>query len=266
MKRMLIGVAIVAAAVALALASFPGRPAVAGPDIVAIPPGSFSFRPAGDFRRGNRVIDAPLETRVADEGLWIMRDLVSRRDYALCVADGACVPSTTGAGELPQTDVSLIDAMTYAAWLSAVTSHNWRLPTDSEWARAAAERFSDGQPADEDDGSDPSKRWLRDYLKEVKERGEADAVLRPPGGFGLNANGVADLAGNVWEWTSTCFQSAQIDDDGNLADQAPDYCGVRVVEGRHRAFIIDFVRDAKVGGCAVGVPPDFLGFRLVRDS
>jgi len=42
------------------------------------------------------------------------------------------------------------------------------------------------------------------------------------------------------------------------------YGGVRIAGGRHRAAIIDFVRDASVGGCAVGLPPDHLGFRLVR--
>jgi hypothetical protein len=39
-----------------------------------------------------------------------------------------------------------------------------------------------------------------------------------------------------------------------------------VVEGRHRAVVIDFVRDASAGGCAAGVPPDHLGFRLVREG
>jgi hypothetical protein len=38
---------------------------------------------------------------------------------------------------------------------------------------------------------------------------------------------------------------------------------VRAVEGQHRAYVTDFIRDAKAGGCAVGVPPDNLGFRLV---
>ena len=43
-------------------------------------------------------------------------------------------------------------------------------------------------------------------------------------------------------------------------------CGVRVVEGRHRAYVTDFVRDARGGGCAAGVPPTYLGFRLVREG
>jgi hypothetical protein len=30
--------------------------------------------------------------------------------------------------------------------------------------------------------------------------------------------------------------------------------------------VVDFIRDARAGGCGVGVPPSNLGFRLVRDD
>jgi len=40
---------------------------------------------------------------------------------------------------------------------------------------------------------------------------------------------------------------------------------VRVVEGSHWSYVTDFIRDARAGGCAAGVPPRHLGFRLVRD-
>ena len=43
-------------------------------------------------------------------------------------------------------------------------------------------------------------------------------------------------------------------------------CGVRVAEGAHRAYVTDFIRDARAGGCAQGVPPANLGFRLVREE
>jgi hypothetical protein len=53
-----------------------------------------------------------------------------------------------------------------------------------------------------------------------------------------------------------------LDAAGNVASKNPN-CGVRIVEGQHRAYVTDFIRDAKAGGCAVGVPPDNLGFRLI---
>ncbi len=42
-------------------------------------------------------------------------------------------------------------------------------------------------------------------------------------------------------------------------------CGVRVVEGAHRSYMTDFIRDPRSGGCAAGVPPANLGFRLVAE-
>ncbi|PLU59076.1 nitrate reductase, partial [Sinorhizobium medicae] len=34
----------------------------------------------------------------------------------------------------------------------------------------------------------------------------------------------------------------------------------------HRAALSSFVRNPKGGGCAVGAPPDNVGFRLVKDK
>ena len=43
-------------------------------------------------------------------------------------------------------------------------------------------------------------------------------------------------------------------------------CGVRVVQGAHRTYMTDFIRDPRTGGCAAGVPPANLGFRLIVDA
>ena len=72
------------------------------------------------------------------------------------------------------------------------------------------------------------------------------------------------MGGNVWEWTETCYRRAMLDGAGAETGTARVNCGVRVVAGRHRSYMTDFVRDARSGGCAVGIPPTNLGFRLVR--
>lgn len=113
------------------------------------------------------------------------------------------------------------------------------------------------------DDSDPSKRWIARYERE-SERGPSDDTPRPFGGFGINENGLLDVGGNVWEWTSTCFVRSVLDDAGNIVSRNSN-CGVRIAEGRHRAYVTDFIRDARAGGCAVGIPPSNLGFRLVRE-
>jgi hypothetical protein len=81
------------------------------------------------------------------------------------------------------------------------------------------------------------------------------------GSFGTNSNGLDDLAGNVWEWTNSCFACVSL--DGERERITKINCGVRVVEGAHRSYMTDFIRDPRSGGCAAGVPPANLGFRLV---
>ena len=55
-----------------------------------------------------------------------------------------------------------------------------------------------------------------------------------------------------------------LDDAGRTVKQTQNCC-VRVAEGAHRAYVTDFIRDARAGGCASGTPPTNLGFRLVRE-
>src|SRR5262249_59117761 len=97
----------------------------------------------------------------------------------------------------------------------------------------------------------------------------SDAIVQEPqpfGTFGANANGLLDMAGNVWEWTESCFRRSALDAGGQPGGATTVNCGVRVVEGRHRTYITDFIRDARAGGCPAGTPPSNLGFRLVRDD
>jgi formylglycine-generating enzyme required for sulfatase activity len=236
------------------------------PELVRIEAGEYSYRPSGDFRIATRLVDAPIEHRVATKSFEIMRYHVTQADYAACVADSACYQSDgTDLATLPQVNVSYIDAQAYALWLSQKTSQTWRLPTDAEWVRAAGDRFHETILGVISNNADPSKLWIKRYAEEAAKRGISDPKLRPIGTFGENNLGVSDINGNVWEWTVGCQTNGKISLDGLRVLESSNYCGVRIAQGKHRAYIIDFVRDAKSGGCAVGIPPDNLGIRLVRD-
>jgi formylglycine-generating enzyme required for sulfatase activity len=232
--------------------------------IVELQSGTVSYRVAGDFTRAARQAEAPVESVRFTRPLTIMKRQVSAADYQHCVDEAGCRALSLGvkpSADRPAVQISWHDADAYAAWLSRRTGEHYRLPTDEEWAYAAGSRYQDdGLPVDD---SDPSKRWLARYERE-SERGPADAETRAFGGFGVNENGLLDIGGNVWEWTSTCFVRSVLNDAGKIISIGPN-CGVRVAEGQHRAYVTDFIRDARAGGCAAGVPPSNLGFRLVRE-
>ena len=254
------------AAIVVASLAAPGweasqRPSLA-PETVAVAAMTFAYRMAGDFQKDGKTVDAP-RVRTSTPAFGIMKYQLSNAEYDACAAERACPPrakSRSRDPKLPAVLLSYEDARAYAAWLSAKTGETWRLPTDAEWRAAAGSRARDdalGLSGDDD----PAQRWLAKYDAENRE---TDERLRPIGAFGANERGLYDLSGNVWEWTDDCFVRYAVDRSG--VRPLISNCGVRVVEGEHRTYITDFIRDARAGGCSVGKPPSYLGVRLVREA
>jgi formylglycine-generating enzyme required for sulfatase activity len=237
------------------------------PAMVKLPAGTFDYRASGSFIRGNKFVEAPMIKITVPRPFAMMVHQVSAADYRRCVNAKAC-PASDGeiaSSDLPAVKISWRDAMAYAAWLSRETGVRFRLPADTEWVYAAASRFKDDElPSDADSGN-PGKRQLAAYEREIASDGGLNQRPLPLGSFGVNENGLIDLAGNVWEWTETCFTRSVLDKDNGIT-LLTSSCGIRVAEGRHRAYIADFVRDARGGGCSGGTPPSNLGFRLVRED
>ena len=223
----------------------------------------------GEFLKDGRPVTAPLEERTVP-AFSIMKAQVSLAEYGLCVAAGGCRAADAGASapfghDVPVTGVSFLDAQAYATWYSQASGETWRLPSDVEIAAAAGEHFTSEPPSQAaDDPANPAVRWLRLYAERSAAKRLSDPSPKPRGFFGANMLGVEDFGGNVWEWTSTCYDRVTIALPGERAQEAIVNCGVHVLEGRHRSYMSNFVRDAKSGGCTVASPPDHLGFRLVR--
>ena len=266
----LVATTIIAPVAIVALApghgSEPTASRVPVPDLVELRPGAFSYRAAGEFTRAGQPVTAPVATAAFKGTLAVTRHQVRATDYQHCVEAEAC-PIADGDGavpDLPMVKVSWRDAQAYASWLSRETGERFRLPTDEEWAYAAGGRFNDDALPETLDVGDPGQRALANYDRGARQE-KFDQVPRPIGSFGANENGLLDVAGNVWEWTDTCYTRSALDPRGEVATMVAN-CGVRVVEGRHRTYVADFIRDARAGGCSTGTPPSNLGFRLVRDD
>jgi formylglycine-generating enzyme required for sulfatase activity len=261
--------ALVVPAAFFGLAGEPGLgPYLPSAETVEIASAAIDYPLPGEFLAGGRPIAAPSE-RMKVPAFRIMRQQVSLAEYSRCVAEGACEPAEAAstAADVPITGVNWLDADAYARWYSKATGDSWRLPTALEAAAAAAERFAgESFPAAADDPANPAVRWLRRYREEAAVRRPADPQPKRRGYYGINSLGVADFGGNAWEWTSTCYSRVTLDDVTGAMDNVTENCGVHVLEGKHRAYMSNFVRDGKSGGCAVGTPPENLGFRLVREK
>ncbi len=87
-------------------------------------------------------------------------------------------------------------ATDYAAWLARVTLQTWSIPTEAEWEKAA--RGTDG------------RRYPWGEVWEPARANTSESGLRtttPVGSYtqGASPYGVQDMAGNVYEWTSTWY-------------------------------------------------------------
>ncbi|MFG0228534.1 SUMF1/EgtB/PvdO family nonheme iron enzyme [Achromobacter sp. 413638] len=239
------------------------------PPMSRLPPGEVSYTPPGEaLRKGYPVAPAPLTARFPN-GLAIMTRQVSQAEYAACVRAGGCRtpdPAQRGATapDMPAAGISWSDASAYAAWLSAATGRQLRLPTYAEWVYAAGPAFIDDALAPSADDGDPAQRWLAEYDQQARRAQAGESVeLRPFGGHGANPAGLQDMAGSVWDWTSDCHTRRVLDAAPGEAGQEAGNCGIRVAAGRHIAYLPDFIRDPKSGACSVGLPPANLGLRLV---
>jgi formylglycine-generating enzyme required for sulfatase activity len=252
---------LLAPSIAIALSGRAPQPAIALPDLVRLDAGEIFYQRAGNFAQSGKAVESPRMRYSLSEPIDIMKYQVTSADFQRCVDDGICHALDARFGkpsaDRPAVDLSWQDADDYAGWLSKNSGEIFRLPTDEEWIMAAADRVSG---------------------EERNDRGQENQIVTPSmpayysfsprtfdlGTFGSNRNGLFDFAGNVWEWTNTCFVQVALD-GGIKAISESTNCGVRVVEGRHRAYITDIVRDPRASGCT-GIPPTHLGFRLVREQ
>jgi formylglycine-generating enzyme required for sulfatase activity len=109
--------------------------------------------------------------------------------------------------------VSWYEAVAYANWLSAKTGKNYRLPTEAEWELTCKDanrlypwgNIWNGKFANFADLSFANEWYESEWVDTNVNDGYSSAA--PVGSYlkGATPEGVMDLAGNVWEWTSSLY-------------------------------------------------------------
>jgi len=108
----------------------------------------------------------------------------------------------------PVVGVCWYEAWAYCRWLTAQTGLPVRLPTEVEWEAAAGGRDGRRYPW----GDVWDWRWANTYETRVQRTSPAGAFAQ-----GDTPEGVADLAGNVFEWTTSLFGA------GEAEELVPDF-------------------------------------------
>jgi formylglycine-generating enzyme required for sulfatase activity len=109
----------------------------------------------------------------------------------------------------PVVGIAWYEAMAYAAWLSAQTGEDCRLPSEAEWEKAA--RGPDGRIY-------PWGNQWEAGRCHSKEAGKEDTT--PVGSYpaGASPYGALDMVGNVWEWTCSQYRSYPYDPKNGRED------------------------------------------------
>ena len=118
--------------------------------------------------------------------------------------------------------VTHADAKAYASWLSLITGHHWRLPSELEWEKAA--RGEDGRRFP----------WGEQYLPgRVNSHDAGPFDTMPVGSFAAGASpyGALDMAGQVFEWTADQPRAGRATVKGGSWDDKG--CGVCRPAARH---------------------------------
>lgn len=158
------------------------------------------------------------------------------------LADEDYLADWTKGGEEPVTGVSWAAASAYCAWLSdrAGSAYKVVLPSEAMWEAAAR-----AGAAGPDSLAQEKAVW-------------ADGSRRGPsraGAAGYAATGIADLFGNVWEWTSDAYRPYPAFASGLLDS------GEKTLRGGSWANAPGSVTLYSRGGLAFAHASPFLGFR-----
>jgi formylglycine-generating enzyme required for sulfatase activity len=165
--------------------------------------------PAGEFVMGSDAPDAlpdeqPLSPMTLTE-FYMSRHPVTNAQYEQFDPSHSQKRIRTAGDDHPVVYVTSIDAINFCQWLGQRDGKNYRLPTEAEWEYAA--RGTDGRKYpwgnhDRRGGSANFADASTTFAWRDAQINDGYPETSPVGAFpdGASFFGLADMAGNVWEW------------------------------------------------------------------
>jgi formylglycine-generating enzyme required for sulfatase activity len=241
-----------------ALQAEPGRSlidCVTCPQMVVVPAGTLTMgSPVAE--EGRNKDEGPRHSVTFSAPFAIARSEVTFDQWNACVAAAGCKTRPGdqgwGQGDRPVVDVSWLDAMAYAEWLSQSTGQRYFLPTESEWEYAARA------------GTDTP--WSTGDAIVTDDANMLGAFGRtaPVAGFPPNAFGLYDMHGNVAEWVQDCHDMGYFGTPPTGAAAWKPDCPLRVQRGGSWADEPAQLRSAARKGVAAWSRSPTVGFRVTR--
>jgi formylglycine-generating enzyme required for sulfatase activity len=117
---------------------------------------------------------------------------------------GEAAGGVDGRGDHPVVHVCWEDVAAYAAWAGK------DLPTEAEWERAARGGLDGARYAWGDEFAPAGRLMANTWIGEFPWQNLKPPQIRrttPVGAFPANGFGLADITGNVWEWTRDFYQA-----------------------------------------------------------
>lgn len=217
---------------------------------------TFVHLPASEFIMGSYIDGggAGPPHRVYVDEFWMMQTEVTKAQYRLCMENGPCTKATdkriadTAFDNHPVVGVDWFRANTFAEWIGG------RLPTEAEWEYAC--RGTDGRVYSWGN-EEPSPRRLN-YMR--SEGSDTTEVRSYP----VGANGLYDMAGNVWEWTSSQYEDYPYQAEDGREEQDVDRLRMFMLRGGSLNVNTLSVRCTDRSGATPNHVRDNGGFRVVR--
>ncbi|MDD1607710.1 MAG: formylglycine-generating enzyme family protein [Methylococcaceae bacterium] len=222
------------------------RDPITGMEFVKIPKGIFMM--GSPDNEPDRCDNEKLHRVDIAHDFYLSKTLVTQAQWQAVMGDN---PSHFKGNDLPVEQVSWLDIQRFIAQLNHKTGQQYRLPTEVEWEYACR--------------AGTSTPFYTGHVLTAKEAnfnhflfGKTSVV----GSYPPNPWGLYDIAGNVWEWTASVY-----DTDYKFSEQVSnnnDANSQRVFRGGSWLNKQNYVRSAN----RLNLSPDYrdnnIGFRLSR--